>query len=49
MTWEQLTAAFDQEALPHLEVPREQVINRRLKRELIEVLKELLLLRLVPA
>jgi len=48
MTWEQLIAAFDQEALPHLEVPRDQVITRRLKRELIEVLRELLLLRLVP-
>jgi len=46
MTWAQLTAAFDQEAVPHLTVPREQVINRRLKRELIQVLRELLLVRL---
>jgi hypothetical protein len=46
MTWPQLIAAFDQEALPHLAVPREQVIQRRLKRELIEVLRELLLVRL---
>jgi len=45
MTWEQLSAAFEQEALPYLTVPREQVIGRRLKRELIEVLRELLLAR----
>ncbi len=48
MTWEQLTEAFDQEVAPHLNIPRDQVVRRRLKRELIEVLKELLLLRLVP-
>jgi hypothetical protein len=47
MTWKQLIAAFDQEALPHLKVPRDQVVRRRLKKELVEVLKELLLLRLV--
>ncbi len=46
MTWLQLLATFDQEALPHLAVPREQVINRRLKRELIQVPRELLLVRL---
>ena len=46
MTWEQLAVAFDQEASPHLAVPRELVIQRRLKRELIEVLRELLLARL---
>ena len=46
MTWEELTAVFDQEASPYLTVPREQVIQRRLKRELIEVLRELLLVRL---
>ncbi len=48
MTWEQLTEAFDQEVAPHLDVPRDQVVRRRLKSELVEVLKELLLLRLVP-
>ena len=46
MTWEELTAVFDQEASPPLAVPREQVVRRRLKRELIEVLRELLLVRL---
>lgn len=48
MTWEQLAEAFDQEVAPHLDIPREHVVRRRLKRELIEILKELLLLRLVP-
>ena len=47
MTWEQLTAAFDQEAAPYLKVPREVVVRRRLKRELVEVMKELLLTRLL--
>ena len=34
------------EFVPPLAVPREQVVRRRLKRELIEVLRELLLVRL---
>lgn len=46
MTWGHLTEAFDQEASPCLAVPRELVIQRRLKRELIEILRELLLVRL---
>ncbi len=37
---------FLDEALPHLDVPLDQVVRRRLKRELVEVLKELLLVRL---
>lgn len=47
MTWEQLTEAFDQEVTPHLDIPRSQVVHGRLKRELIDVLKELLLQRLI--
>ena len=46
MTWEELTAVFDQEASPYLVVSRELVVQRRLKRELVEVLRELLLVRL---
>ena len=46
MSWEQLTAAFDEEVLPHLDIPREQIVRRRLKRELVELMKELLLIRL---
>jgi len=46
MPWPQLLEAFDAEVLPHLDVPRDQVVRRRLKRELVEVLKELLLVRL---
>jgi len=46
MSWSQLLEAFDEEALPYLDVPHGQVVRRRLKRELVEVLKELLLVRL---
>ena len=46
MSWSQLLEAFDAEVLPHLDVPHDQVVRRRLKRELVEVLKELLLVRL---
>jgi len=46
MSWEQLTAAFDEEATPHLEVPRTQIIRRRLKEELVNVMQLLLLVRL---
>jgi hypothetical protein len=48
MTWAQLTEAFDQAVTDHLEVPRDQVIRRGLERELVEVLRDLLLLRLLP-
>lgn len=46
MSWSQLLEAFDAEVLPHLDVPHHQVVRRRLKRDLVEVLKELLLARL---
>ena len=46
MSWSQLLEAFDAEALPHLDVPHDQVVRRRLKRDLIDVLKDLLLVRL---
>ncbi len=45
MTWEGLTASFDQEA-PSPRGRERAVINRRLTRELIEVLRELLLVGL---
>ncbi len=48
MTWTQLAEAFDQAVTDHLEVSRDQVIRRRLEHELVEVLRELLLHRLLP-
>ncbi len=46
MSWEQLTAAFDEEATGHLTVPRTQIIRRRLKEELVDVMQQLFLIRL---
>ncbi len=46
MSWEELTETFDQEVAPFLKTPREQVVRRRLKQELVDVMKELLLVRL---
>jgi len=46
MTWQQLAAAFDQEVVPYLEVPRQQIVRRRLNSELVEVMRQLLLIRL---
>ena len=47
MTWAQLIDAFDDEAAEHLDIPREVIVRRRLKRELVDVMKELLLKRLL--
>ena len=47
MTWSEFTAVFDQEVQPYLKVPREQIVRRRLKRKLVDVLKEVLLQRLL--
>jgi len=46
MSWSQLTDAFDEQVGPYLAVPREQIVRRRFKRELVELMKELLLVRL---
>ncbi len=46
MSWQQLTAAFDEQVAPHLHIPKEQVVRRRLKTELAQLMKELLLIRL---
>ena len=40
MSWAELTAVFDTEATPFLKVPRDAVIRRRLKRELLDVLTQ---------
>ena len=46
MSWKQLIDAFDQQVSSLLGVPRALIVRRRLKRELVEVLRELLLIRL---
>ena len=46
MSWSQLTDAFDEQVGPHLAIPREQIVRRRFKKELVELMKELLLVRL---
>ena len=47
MTWPQLLDAFHEIASGHLGIPRDAVIQRRLKRDLISVSKELLLQRIL--
>lgn len=47
MNWEQLTARFDELVSPELEVPRDEIIRRRLTRELADVLTQLLVRRLL--
>ncbi len=47
MTWAQLRAAFDDEVTRYLDISKEQIIRRRLKRDLIGVTKELLLYRIL--
>ncbi len=47
MPWAALTSSFEGSVEEHLEIDKEQVVRRRLKRELVDVMKELLLQRLL--
>ena len=46
MSWSDLMQVFDMEVRPYLKVPRDQIVRRRLKRELVDVTKEVLFQRL---
>ena len=42
MSWSDLMLVFDMEVRPYLNVPRERIVRRHLKRELVDVMKEVL-------
>ena len=46
MTWTQLLEAFDREVAGYLEVPKQAIVLRRLKHELVDVLMKVLFARL---
>ncbi len=47
MTWNEITQAFHDEVVPYLQVPKDVVVRHRLQRDLIDVTKERLLLRIL--